>query len=74
MIARVVDAFQRHPATVGESYFEHMAFAARFGVLMLAAGGAALVHALLPFAFETTASRIVRGMCAEMDARASHDD
>ncbi|MCB2076172.1 MAG: hypothetical protein KDE55_00580 [Novosphingobium sp.] len=72
MIARVVDAFQRHPATVGESYFEHMAFAARFGVLMLAAGGAALVHALLPFAFETTASRIVRSMCAQMDARANH--
>ncbi|MCB1483253.1 MAG: hypothetical protein KDJ55_15150 [Rhodobiaceae bacterium] len=70
MIARVVDAFQRHPATVGESYFEHMAFAARFGTLMFAAGAAALIHALLPFAFETTASSIVRKMCAEMDARA----
>ena len=40
------------------------------GVLMLAAGGAALVHAVLPFMFETTASRILRGMCAEIDARA----
>ena len=39
-------------------------------VLMLAAGGAALVHAVLPFMFETTASRILRGMCAEIDARA----
>ena len=69
MIARVVDVFQRHPATVSESYFEHMAFAARFGVLMFAAGGAAMVHAILPFAFEKTASGIVRRMCADMDAR-----
>lgn len=70
MIARMVDAFQRHPATVGESYAQHMLFAGRFGVLMLAAGGAALVHAVLPFVFEKTAGNILRAMCAEMDARA----
>ena len=71
MITRFVDAFQSHPATVGESYLEHMAFALRMGILMLAAGAAALVHAILPFAFETTASRIIRKLCAEMDARAA---
>ena len=37
-----------------------MAFAAWFASRLFMAGGAALVHAVLPFMFETTASRIVR--------------
>ena len=51
--------FLSHPAAVGESYFEHAVFAARFALLLFAAAGAALVHAVLPFAFERTASTIV---------------
>jgi len=57
MIARL---FTAHPEKVGESYFGHMAFAAWFASRLFAAGGAALVHAFLPFLFETTASRIIR--------------
>ena len=52
--------FTAHPATVGETYFGHMAFAAWFASRLGMAAGAALVHAFLPFVFETTASRIVR--------------
>jgi hypothetical protein len=52
--------FTDHPASVHETYFGHMAFAAWFASRLFMAGGAALVHALLPFMFETTASRIVR--------------
>lgn len=52
--------FTAHPATVGETYFGHMAFAAWFSSRLAMAAGAALVHAFLPFLFETTASRIVR--------------
>ena len=52
--------FTDHPASVDETYFGHMAFAAWFASRLFMAGGAALVHALLPFMFETTASRIVR--------------
>ena len=37
-----------------------MRFAAWFSSRLLAAAGAALVHALLPFLFEKTASSIVR--------------
>ena len=57
MIARL---FLTHPASVGESYLGHAAFALRFAGLLFAAGGAAVVHALLPFLFETTASRIIQ--------------
>jgi Family of unknown function (DUF6356) len=52
--------FTEHPASVDETYFGHMAFAAWFASRLFMAGGAALVHAVLPFMFETTASRIVR--------------
>jgi len=57
---RIARLFTDHPATVGESYFGHMAFAAWFASRLTMAAGAALVHAFLPFLFETTASRIVR--------------
>lgn len=59
-MTRIAQIFTAHPETVGESYFGHMAFAAWFASRLFAAGGAALVHAFLPFLFETTASRIIR--------------
>lgn len=51
--------FNEHPASVDESYGEHMAFAFRFSLALFGAAFAALVHAALPFLFEKTASRIV---------------
>lgn len=51
--------FNDHPASVGESYGEHMAFALKFSLRLFGAGFAALIHAALPFLFEKTASRIV---------------
>lgn len=52
--------FTEHPASVNETYFAHMEFAAWFASRLFMAGAAALVHAFLPFLFETTASSIVR--------------
>ena len=62
MIGSMTKAFTAHPSTVGESYVEHQAFAARMGFKLLGAGLAALIHALLPFLFETTASRTIKDM------------
>ncbi|HUS55920.1 MAG TPA: DUF6356 family protein [Thermohalobaculum sp.] len=59
MIANMKSLFLAHPQAVDETYFEHLAFASRFAATLLLAAGAALVHALLPFLFERTASRIV---------------
>ena len=64
--------FTSHPAKVGETYFSHMAFAAWFSSRLLMAAGAALVHAFLPFLFETTASRIVRELYERTHNRGSH--
>ncbi len=60
MAPRIAKFFTDHPASVDETYFGHMAFAAWFSSRLMMAAGAALVHAFLPFLFETTASRIIR--------------
>ena len=66
MIARLSTA---HPEAVGESYTEHFGVASRFGLRMVLAGLACLVHAVLPFAFVTTASRTVRELHDRMANR-----
>ena len=54
--------FTAHPASVNESYFQHMRFALGFAGLLVLAAGAARVHAVFPALCETTASRLVRRM------------
>jgi len=54
--------FVEHPQSVDESYFEHMRFAGWFALRLLLAGGAALVHALIPCLFENTAGRMIGEM------------
>ena len=54
-----IRAFCEHPASVGETYTGHMGRAACFGVRMIAAGVACLVHAVLPFLFVHTGSRAI---------------
>ncbi len=58
-MTRILAAFTEHPASVDETYGEHFRFALGFSLILFAAAGAALVHALLPFAFEKTASKLV---------------
>ncbi|MDH3741207.1 MAG: DUF6356 family protein [Hyphomicrobiales bacterium] len=55
----ILSAFNRHPQSIGESYGEHAVFAGQFGFTLLLAGLAALVHAVLPFAFEKTAGNMI---------------
>ena len=65
----MIQLFTEHPATVGETYWQHLRFASRSGTLMIAAGGACVIHALLPFLFVSTASRTVRGLAQRMERR-----
>jgi hypothetical protein len=60
-----------HPRAVGETYVEHLRAAAAFGAELLLAGMACLVHAVLPAAFETTASRAVARLYRTMALRRS---
>jgi len=61
--------FLSHPATVDETYFQHMRFAFGFAFWLMVAGLAALTHAIVPALCETTASRILGKLSAKMQAR-----
>jgi hypothetical protein len=61
--------FLDHPASVRETYFEHMGVAFRFGGRLLAAGAAAVVHGIVPAWHERTASKAVKTLHAELAAR-----
>ena len=51
--------FTEHPASVNETYTEHMAMASSFGARLFLGSLACFVHALLPFLFEKTGSSII---------------
>lgn len=65
----MIQRFTDHPHAVGETYGEHACAAAGFGGLMIAAGLACLIHAVLPWMFETTASNLVLRLHGRMAAR-----
>ena len=54
----MTNPFTAHPNSVNETYWEHLVFALRFGITMTAGGAAALVHAIFPFLFVTTAGKL----------------
>ncbi len=51
--------FTDHPASVNESYFEHLASAMGFGFRMIWGGIVCLVHALIPGVCSTRGSDII---------------
>ncbi|HET9330447.1 MAG TPA: DUF6356 family protein [Steroidobacteraceae bacterium] len=61
-----IRAFTEHPASVGESYGEHMGQAVCFGSRMVLAGLACLVHGVLPFLFVRTGSRTINELNERM--------
>lgn len=61
--------FFDHPAAVNESYAAHFAFALGFSLKLMAASGAAIVHAFIPCLFEKTASRLVAELYAKTNSR-----
>lgn len=61
--------FGKHLQDVGESYDEHFVHAGRYGVVLIGAGLACLVHAVFPFVFEKTGRRCVSQLYAHMAGR-----
>lgn len=55
----MANPFTRHPAEIGETYGEHFSAASAFGVALVGAGLACMIHAALPFVFTHTASKSV---------------
>lgn len=55
----MIDLFKQHPESVGETYTEHMMVASTFGIRMLTAGCACMLHGLFPFLFVKTGSTTI---------------
>lgn len=51
--------FTDHPASVGESYWQHMGQASYFAICMIGAGFACALHGLFPFLFTSTGRRTI---------------
>jgi Family of unknown function (DUF6356) len=58
--------FTEHPATVGETYGEHFAFALGVGSRMVYGGLACMLHAVLPELCKTTGSRTIRELALRL--------
>ncbi len=56
---RIDRLFTEHPASVGETYWQHFGMALSFSATLFAAAFFCLVHAILPFAFEKTGSLMI---------------
>lgn len=67
-MTRLPALFTAHPASVGETYSEHLAVASGFGFRLIGAGLACLMHSLLPWTFTSTGSRAVRELHERMVA------
>lgn len=67
--ASFLQACKDHPASVGETYFGHMRFAGWFASRLFLAGAAALIHAIVPALFETTASDHIRDLYRRIEGR-----
>jgi len=66
-------AFTAHPATVGETYRQHLRMASGFALRMFLGACACLVHAVFPFLFERTGSRCISELHERMvTARTRH--
>ena len=66
---RFIKGFIDHPASVNESYLQHARFAFGFSGALFLAATAALIHAIVPPLFETTASRIISALNDRLSAR-----
>ena len=58
----MIRRFTDHPASVDETYFEHMGTAFGFGGRMLLGGLACFVHGLFPWMCLTRGSDTIRGL------------
>ncbi len=60
--------FTAHPASVDETYAEHLGVAFGFSLRLCCAGLACLVHAFLPFLFVKTGSETIAELHERMVA------
>ena len=66
---KIKKIFTEHPHSIGETYFDHLICAAGYGLKMIFAGFAVIIHSVFPFLFETTASDLAKEITGDVDSR-----
>jgi hypothetical protein len=64
--------FREHPRSVGETYFQHLRSASWFAAVMLSAGVACFIHALVPRLFRKTGSTAIEQLYDRMVINRDH--
>ena len=61
--------FIKHPRTYGETYFEHFRYALKFGLTLILAGMACIIHSVFPWLFEYTGSNTVFNLTKKLSKK-----
>jgi len=69
----MISQSRTHLSAAGEGYWQHFRFATTFGLLAVAAGIAALIHAVIPAMCTSTGSQIVRYLAQLIEDRSKID-
>lgn len=56
---KLIALMTEHPASVGETYGQHLRQASKFGMRMVLGGLACMLHGFLPFLFVRTGSQSI---------------
>ncbi len=67
-------ALTKHLDSVQESYLEHLVHASGYAVKLALACIACAIHAVFPFAFEKTGSKMINALHCQMNERFSNSD
>lgn len=62
----ITKPFIEHPASVGETYFEHLGQASGFGLRMILGGLACVLHGIFPFLLVKTGSKQIQTLHGRM--------
>jgi hypothetical protein len=68
-LKKLHNPFTEHPASVDETYLQHMMIAMDFAGQLFYAAGILVMHAVFPFLFKTTASDKISELAGMMKAR-----
>lgn len=61
-LSALVQSFQSHPASVGQTYLQHLRFSASIALKLQKAAITAVLHALIPCAFQTDTSQSIEDL------------
>ena len=66
---QITEKFTDHPASVGQTYFEHFKFAVKVSASLLKAFSACLIHAIYPPVHKNTASATIAELHNRIEQR-----